>query len=100
MEYLFDDLKGLLISAKKECNKRLKSLDDMVNNIISWDYTETSTIEKIFDELLGIGMFCDVKQTYEKLLNYYKNIDYEGYEFYKNEYISQFESDLEESYSL
>ena len=60
MEYLFDDLKGLLISAKKECNKRLKSLDDMVNNIISWDYTETSTIEKIFDELLGIGMFCDV----------------------------------------
>ena len=49
MEYLFDDLKGLLIGAKKECNKRLKSLDDMVNNIISWDYTENSTIEKIFD---------------------------------------------------
>ena len=45
MEYLFDDLKGLLIGAKKECNKRLKSLEDMVNNIISWDYTETSTIE-------------------------------------------------------
>ena len=100
MEYLFDDLKSLLIGAKKESNKRLKSLDDMVNNIISWDYTEKNTIEKIFDELLGIGMFCDVKETYEKLLNYYKNIDYEGYEFYKNEYISQFESDLEESYSL
>ena len=80
MEYLFDDLKGLLIGAKKECNKRLKSLEDMVNNIVSWDYTETSTIEK--------------------LLNYFKNIDYDGYEFYKNEYISQYESDLEESYSL
>ena len=89
MEYLFDDLKCLLIGAKKECNKRLKSLDDMVNNIISWDYTETSTIEKIFDELLEIGMLCD-----------FKNIDYDGYEFYKNEYISQYESDLEESYSL
>ncbi|MDD7149814.1 MAG: hypothetical protein PUH53_03910 [Mycoplasma sp.] len=100
MEYLFDDLKGLLIGAKKECNKRLKSLEDMVNNIISWDYTETSTIEKIFDELLEIGMLCDVKETYEKLLNYFKNIDYDGYEFYKNEYISQYESDLEESYSL
>ena len=62
--------------------------------------TSLDYIEKIFDELLGIGMFCDVKEIYEKLLNYYKNIDYEGYEFYKNEYISQFESDLEESYSL
>ena len=57
-------------------------------------------IEKIFDELLEIGMLCDVKETYEKLLNYFKNIDYDGYEFYKNEYISQYESDLEESYSL
>ena len=38
--------------------------------------------------------------TLEKLLNYFKNIDYDGYEFYKNEYISQYESDLEESYSL
>ena len=72
----------------------------MVNNIVSWDYTETSTIEKIFDELLEIGMLCDVKETYEKLLNYFKNIDYDAYEFYKNEYISQYESDLEESYSL
>lgn len=45
-------------------------------------------------------MLCDVKETYEKLLNYFKNIDYDGYEFYKNEYISQYESDLEESYSL
>ena len=54
MEYLFDDLKGLLIGAKKECNKRLKSLEDMVNNIVSWDYTETSTIEKIFDEFIEL----------------------------------------------
>ena len=33
-------------------------------------------------------------------IKYFKNIDYDGYEFYKNEYISQYESDLEESYSL
>ena len=62
--------------------------------------TSLDYIEKIFDELLEIGMLCDVKETYEKLLNYFKNIDYDGYEFYKNEYISQYESDLEESYSL
>ena len=86
MEYLFDDLKGLLIGAKKECNKRLKSLEDMVNNIISWDYTETSTIEKIFDELLEIGMLCDVKETYEKLLNYlFQRRDYYGKKNFKME---------------
>lgn len=99
MEYLFDDLKSLLIGARKECIERLKSLNDIVNNIISWDCTDINAIEKIFDELLEIGMFCDVKKTYKKLLDYFENIDYEGCEFYKNEYISQYENNLE-SYAL
>lgn len=100
MEYLFDELKGALINASRLCKERLKSLDSMVNSIILWNYPSPNTIEKIFDELLEIGMFCDIEPTYFKLLNYFKNIDYESYEFYKNEYISQYKNSPEEELTL
>lgn len=100
MEYLFDELKGALINASRLCKERLVSLDSMVNNIILWNYSSANTIEKIFDELLEIGMFCDIELTYFKLLNYFKNIDYEGYEFYKNEYVNQYKSCSEKELTL
>ena len=77
-------------------------LEKLIYNIASTVNARIDAAKKLAkaDELLEIGMLCDVKETYEKLLNYFKNIDYDGYEFYKNEYISQYESDLEESYSL
>ena len=84
MEYLFDELKGALINASRLCKERLVSLDSMVNNIILWNYSSPNTIEKIFDELL----------------NYFKNIDYEGYEFYKNEYVNQYKSCSEKELTL
>ena len=50
MEYLFDDLKGLLIGAKKECNKRLKSLEDMVKRNETYRFETVGYDQSLFND--------------------------------------------------
>lgn len=78
----------------KENSKLIAELGGKnVDIIIESGSRDCSYIENTLDSLLDAMMFNEGKESYLKLLNYYNDIDSDGFDFYSNAALEYFRED-------
>lgn len=77
IENIIDEIRPPLMEIERLQQERLDLLKSKIKVIVSNQYSNKQTIEKLLDELLDIAYWDkkSVKKTFNELINFYKKTD-------------------------